>query len=395
MDDLKRVVSLVIGTHVNAYSVVSELHAHGVENLVVASESKSICSSSRKLRRFERTRGGWRGVRGLIESLSREFERVVIFPTEDRHIEWLDWYREELPSNTIHPVRPGMSEWLDKQRQYVACREVGVPCPNFHVIRNARDMDAELETLRLPLLIKPTKRTSLAGHRPLRNILVINRADIRRACLALAAAVNNGDEFLAMEVVPGPSSNIFSYAAYRDSDGVILNEWSGRKLSQYPNDFGVFASAINERIPVVESLGRQLVHRMGLTGFSQPEFKYDERDGQYKLMEVNLRSMMWNYVGFISGVSLHYTYYLNALGLATPSMPQSPRPFHFVNLAAELENLMSRRRYWGTFRSVAFPQCDRHWACFDRADPVPFMRTLLSVPINIAKRWTRAALNHS
>ena len=51
---------------------------------------------------------------------------------------------------------------------------------------------------------------------------------------------------MASEIIPGDGSNIYAYVGYRSKSGKIINEWTGRKLSQYPDDFGVFSSASNE-----------------------------------------------------------------------------------------------------------------------------------------------------
>ena len=58
--------------------------------------------------------------------------------------------------------------------------------------------------------------------------------------------LDSGIKFLASEIIPGGENCIYAYVAYRDMNGKILNEWTGKKLAQYPDDFGVFASASNE-----------------------------------------------------------------------------------------------------------------------------------------------------
>ena len=75
-----------------------------------------------------------------------------------------------------------------------------------------------------------------------------------------------------------------------------MNEWTGKKLNQYPDNFGVFSSASNESVSEVMPSGRKLVTEINAFGIIEPEFKFDHRDKTLKLMEVNLRSMMWNRV---------------------------------------------------------------------------------------------------
>ncbi len=166
--------------------------------------------------------------------------------------------------------------------------------------------------------------------------------------------IDNGVKFLLSEIIPGIShGNIYAYSAYVSKDGKILNEWVGRKLSQYPDDYGVFSSASNEAPEEIWIQGRKLVKEMNLFGFCEPEFKYDHRDGQYKLMEVNLRSMMWNEVGARSGVKLHYTQWCYANDLTIPIYVQDQITkvvlFYFKH---EILNLFFQKGYRPIFQSI-------------------------------------------
>src|SRR5690606_14677023 len=121
--------------------------------------------------------------------------------------------------------------------------------------------------------------------------------------------IGQGVEFIASEFVPGDDTNIYAYTCYRSQDGTIQNEWTGKKLTQYPDNYGVFCSASNEATSEVLEQGRALVKALDAYGIIEPEFKYDMRDQKFKLMEVNLRSMMWHRTGTISGVRLHKSMY--------------------------------------------------------------------------------------
>jgi predicted ATP-grasp superfamily ATP-dependent carboligase len=79
---------------------------------------------------------------------------------------------------------------------------------------------------------------------------------------------------------------------------------------------------------------------MNIYGIAEPEFKYDHRDGKYKLTEINLRSMMWHRVGNLSGVNIQYSQYLDALGKTVPHQDQlKNKNIHFVYLRHEIINI--------------------------------------------------------
>jgi len=64
-----------------------------------------------------------------------------------------------------------------------------------------------------------------------------------------------------------------------------------RRTRQYPLDFGN-ASSFVETIdqPVVEADGRKWLENVGFDGMAEVEFKFDPRDGKYKILDVNMRA---------------------------------------------------------------------------------------------------------
>jgi predicted ATP-grasp superfamily ATP-dependent carboligase len=86
----------------------------------------------------------------------------------------------------------------------------------------------------------------------------------------------------------------------------------------YPSDFGNSTSTVSEPLsevaPAVETLDR-LLAALEYRGVFSAEFKRDERDGRFKLLEVNCRH--WWYVEFAAacGVDVSLMSYRDALGL--------------------------------------------------------------------------------
>ena len=91
-----------------------------------------------------------------------------------------------------------------------------------------------------------------------------------------------------------------------------------RRLRMYPPEFGNSTMSVTMPLdqagPAVESLGR-LLTGIGYNGLFDAEFKYDHRDGQFKVLEVNARPWWQLEIAAASGLDLCLMAYRDALGL--------------------------------------------------------------------------------
>jgi predicted ATP-grasp superfamily ATP-dependent carboligase len=141
----------------------------------------------------------------------------------------------------------------------------------------------------------------------------------------MAQTLHNGtSEFpiLLQEYIPGPSSSYYLVDGFVDRHGWLDGLFARRQLRMYPTLFG--NSTLSETIPLDQMQGpiqtlRRMWAALGFRGIFDAEFKYDERDGQYKIVEVNARP--WWFVEFATrcGVDLCGMAYQDALGLPVES----------------------------------------------------------------------------
>jgi D-aspartate ligase len=371
--------AVIIGGYVNGYSIIQELSENKVKNIILFDASRTMASYSNKIARFILTDLSCFSLQKELEILSREYDLIVLFPTDDKQLENLYSLSEKISAYCFIPFnKENFPECVDKYYQYTRCERLGVPCPKTIEIKHADDI-ADISTLTYPVIIKP--KTRLDQKRKIfRNFQLQNEQELRENKDYLIGFIRQKIEFVASEIIPGDGSNIYAYVGYRDTSGRILNEWTGKKLSQFPDDFGVFSSASNMAPKEILQQGRTILNGMNLKGIAEPEFKYDPRDGKYKLMEINLRSMMWNRVGTLSAVKIHYTQYIDALGDTVPACNQEKSAvIHFVSLRHEILNVLSRKRYGRVFLHNLFAGDKTYFAFFDKHDLKPFLFDCLSL----------------
>lgn len=365
--------ALVLGGYVNGYSIIKELHEKKVQEIILFDNHKSLGSYSNKVSEFHLVNKSATELREAIFNLHKKKSYIIIFPTDDVYIELLNELYTELSKFCFIPFNnSNVINCLDKYYQYNVCENLGIPYPKTTIFQSKESL-SELSSMTFPILIKPNKRYDFKEG-VFRSLLLNSIEDYLAKSDLIRELLDRGIELIASELIPGDDTNIYAYVAYRSYNGKILNDWIGKKLTQYPNEFGVFSSATNEAPEIIRKQGEILLEAMNIYGIAEPEFKYDIRDDKYKLTEINLRSMMWHRLGNISGVHLQYTQYQDALGITVKKeYQQLNNPIHFVYMKHELLNLIFRKGYFKHFYHNVFGGKERAFAIYEFQDIKPFL----------------------
>ena len=75
------------------------------------------------------------------------------------------------------------------------------------------------------------------------------------------------------------------------------------KVHQYPINFGIGSCVVGIHNNELKLLGEKLFESMDYEGIASVEFKYDEIDKCFKMVEINTRYWQQNYLSYISGVN--------------------------------------------------------------------------------------------
>lgn len=111
-------------------------------------------------------------------------------------------------------------------------------------------------------------------------------------------------DIMVQELIPyGDGSEVVSFTCFA-VNGDIKSFWMGRKLREHPAKYGTGTLAVSVMIPEIIDDARALVAALGYTGVCEIEFMFDNRDGQYKLIEVNPRTWLW--VGLAKACGVDY-----------------------------------------------------------------------------------------
>jgi D-aspartate ligase len=123
---------------------------------------------------------------------------------------------------------------------------------------------------------------------------------------------NKNLDIMIQDIIPG--TELYSFSTYLNKKSQPLAVCGYDKLRQSPPDFGIgtlWRSAWKEE-PI--DLAIKVLQAINYYGIAEPEFKKDPRDGQYKFLEINARTIIPNALPVKCGTDVIYTAYLDALG---------------------------------------------------------------------------------
>jgi predicted ATP-grasp superfamily ATP-dependent carboligase len=272
----------------------------------------------------------------------------VLFPAIDVDLEAILLAQDELSQRYHVPAAPHIgADIFAKNWQYDLARRVAVPIPAS--IKFIAGVEPDLAGLRFPYIIKPSSRTEAVGGRAFRLQVVDDRAQLD-TFLAELAREHAGREFQLAENIPGDPTHLYTVGAYANRQGRVLRTYTGRKLSQRPYTHGDASIAETLTVPdVVVRQARALLEEARFHGISQVEFKYDARDDQYKLLEINGRAWSWIKLPAFSGVNLPLIQYYDLTNDprldAALASPQRDNVFFVRDALVTLNKLDLERRH--------------------------------------------------
>jgi len=379
---------IVGGAHVSI-AVARSLGRHGIPVWLLANHP--IPTYSRYVQRSFAWPGADAadGVSSIIDLATRyNLKGWVLIATGDQDMRMIA-QNHVLLSQHFRVATPDWdtAQWAyDKRLSYQRAAELGIDFPAGFQPRNLDEV--QQINCRFPVILKPAYRKTADEFTQAKAW----KADDRDALVALykrAAALVGGDAVIIQEWIPGGGEAQFSYAALMERGEPIVS-LVARRTRQHPIDFGRSSTYVESvEQPRVEELACRLLKSLNYTGVAEVEFKYDRRDDQYKLLDVNGRFWTWHGMGLLAGVDFAYLAYRQALGQTVT--PCRGRPgvawMHSTrDVVAAYQEMMNGDltlgQYLSSFRKpMAF-------ASFALDDPLP---AIVELPVAVWNRFTNSS----
>lgn len=388
--------ALVVGGDYQGLGIVRSLGRRGFPVCVVDDEP-SIARFSRYATKGLRVRN-LRDEDSAVETILDVGRRLglrgwVLFATRDEIVAALSRARDRLGAffRVPTPAWETVRYASDKRLTYALADRLGIPAPRTWYPEAVDELDA-IEPERWPLLVKPAIKEHFIYRTRVKGWIVRNRRDLHERFLDAAAILPRG-EVMVQDMIPGNGLTQYSYCTFF-KQGRPFGRMVVRRRRQRPTDLGRSSTFVEtvEATDVVEPSERFL-QAIDYYGLAELEYKLDEADGRYKLLDVNARTWGYHAVGRVAGVDFPLLVHLDQLGLELPAGEARPG-VTWVRLLTDVPTaapgLVRRelrwREYVRSLRSIAVE------ASFSRDDPRPGLAELALLPHLIRTRTATRAL---
>jgi D-aspartate ligase len=310
----------------------------------------------------------------------------VLYPTREETVAAFARYRSLLsPFFRVPTPEWDTTQWCwDKRKTYSLANKLGIPTPRTWYPKSADEL--EQITGDPPYAVKPAIKEHFIYATKVKAWRANDRTELRQLYLRAAAQVGPG-EVMIQELIPGGGSQQFAYCAFF-KDHKAIGSITVRRSRQHPPEFGRASTFVETiELPILEELSTRFLSAINYYGLVEMEYKLDERDGKYKLLDVNGRTWGYHSIGQSAGVDFPHMLFADQVG--KPVAAQRGRAgVKWVRLltdvpTAALEILRGRqdlRAYARSLRNIDIE------SVFNRKDFLPGLVELALFPYLAVKR---------
>ena len=192
----------------------------------------------------------------------------------------------------------------DKSQTLQIAMENGISYPKTYFPQDLQEIDRIAKEAEFPVVIKPRRKLRwIKGHLIRTKVTRVNYAFSPLELEIKYKKISEKSKFpLIQEYIPGDSYGFFALLNHSEPRAIFAH----RRLREYPITGG--ASTLRESVynEEIKELGLRLLKAMNWHGVAMVEFKLDNRDNKFKLIEVNGRWWGSLPLAIASGVDFPY-----------------------------------------------------------------------------------------
>lgn len=258
-----------------------------------------------------------------VRSLVRIGEQIgrpcILIPTWDETAVFVAEAYTELSRRFIYPQQdPELARMLvSKKQMYALAKECGIPTAEITVPKSLADVEAFAHSAKFPVLLKGSDGNRLK-RRTNRKMVIVNTPE---ELIRLYQEMEDPEDpnLMLQEYIPARPGADWMFNGYFNADSNCLVGFSGQKVRQTPVYTGMTSLGICRSNSIVIKRTVDWMKQLGYKGILDIGYRYDHRDGEYKVLDVNPRigATFRLFVGH-DGIDVARALYLDLTGQSVP-----------------------------------------------------------------------------
>ncbi len=317
-----------------------------------------------------------------LEKIGRQLKLpTILIPTDDAGAILIAEEAATLRQWFLFPkLRPDIPRTLaDKSLLHALCKQLRVPCPQTILPSTISEVYEFIETAAFPVVVKPSKpwlksktKTSIVFS-PRELLDVYRRSEISSPSnLLIQEYVRDGEDWF--------------FHGYSNAASVCLAGFTGRKLRSFPPRAGFTTLGKSVTNHALLRQAEALIEAIPYAGIMDIDYRFDKRDGQYKLLDFNPRiGAQFRLFEDSERIDVARALYYDLAGQSSVRRSRQTDGRVFVvephDCLTSMHHLLRRelsvRDWWRSFKG------SKEFAWFRWDDPAPFLMVWIRLAIPV------------
>jgi len=284
---------LVLHLHHGSLGVARSLGRLGIPVYGMGTDSDGAVSRSRYFRRIFPWDFSAEGVERSVEELLRVSEVIgrqsILIPGADDLVLLVAEHRDRLAGPyRFSQLEPALVRaMIDKKALFFLAQAHDIPTPDTLFPESEADVQRFAANATFPVMLKGIDGNRLQARTGVKMMRVDGADELLHAYRTLEDPV--APNLMLQQFIPGGDDSVWMFDGYFDEHSECLAGFSGRKLHQFPPYKGATSLGVVLPNPTVRGLTLRFAKAIGYQGILDIGFRYDPRDGGYKLLDPNPR----------------------------------------------------------------------------------------------------------
>jgi D-aspartate ligase len=328
-------------------------------------------------------------VAGLLAAAERLGEGALLLAGTDEWAVFIAEHDEQLQPAFRFPRMPAelVAAIASKEGLHRLAGEHKVATPKIARPGNAEEAAALAKTLQYPVMLKPVVSRPDVTYKA-----VAADADSLLRSYRIMEETPDAPNVMLQEYIPGRDEDVWMFNGYFDWNSRCLVGFTGKKLRQQPPHMGHCSLGVCRQNRAVINTTVRFLESVGYRGIVDIGYRFDHRDGQYKILDVNPRlGGAFRLFVDANGLDVVRAFYLDLTEQPVPApVPKDGR--RWLREDSEILSLWQYRRtdglrFWDWVRSVRSVD---ETATFSLLDPIPFIASMWRLIAETTRgRWQR------